>query len=470
LTGYFANPERREMRGSRELLAVRSDGTEFPIEVGLSPLETADGLLVSSVVRDITLRRLAADRLAAAEERQRMILESTGEGIFGVDDRGRLMFINEAGAKLLGYDKGELHGQAIHDLIHHTRADGRHYPVEDCPMHAAFAYGTASKIDDEVLWRKDGTSFAVEYTSAPLRKDGALVGAVIVFHDITERKVAEAELLQARDAAQESSRAKSAFLANMSHELRTPMNAIIGYSEMLIEEAEDLEPDEFKPDLEKIHAAGSHLLSLINDILDLSKIEAGKMDLNLETFAVQEMVSQIAGTVGTLVKKRNNVFETAAQGDVGEMTSDLTRVRQMILNLVSNAAKFTEGGRITLAARRVSGESGREWLIFEVSDTGIGIPPEKIDMLFEEFTQADDTTTREYGGTGLGLAITRRFCELLGGTIACRSQVGEGSTFIIRLPAVLVPPSCREESEARRAEAAAMCTADGEQGANASTG
>ena len=461
VAGFFAKPERREMRGSRELLAVRADGTEFPIEVGLSPLETADGLLVSSVVRDITQRRLAEDRLAAAEERQRMILESTGEGIFGVDDGGRLMFINEAGAKLLGYDKAELHGQAIHDLIHHTRADGRHYPVEECPMHAAFADGTASKIDDEVLWRKDGTSFAVEYTSAPLRKDGALVGAVIVFHDITERKIVEAELLQARDAAQEASRAKSAFLANMSHELRTPMNAIIGYSEMLIEESEDLEPDEFVPDLKKIHGAGSHLLSLINDILDLSKIEAGKMDLNLETFAIRDMISDIAGTVDTLVRKRNNVFEIEADDDIGEMSSDLNRVRQALLNLVSNAAKFTEDGRITLAASRTRGESGREWLVFDVSDTGIGIPPEKIEMLFEEFTQADDTTTREYGGTGLGLAITRRFCELLGGTIACRSVEGEGSTFTIRLPAVLVPPSCREESEANRAEAAAMCEPSG---------
>jgi PAS domain S-box-containing protein len=471
VAGYFAEPERREMQGSRELLAVRADGAEFPIEVGLSPLETADGLLVSSVVRDITERRLAEDRLAAAEERQRMILESTGEGIFGVDDGGRLMFINEAGAKLLGYDKAELHGQAIHDLIHHTRADGRHYPVEECPMHAAFADGTASKIDDEVLWRKDGTSFAVEYTSAPLRKNGALVGAVIVFHDITERKIAEAELLQARDAAQEASRAKSAFLANMSHELRTPMNAIIGYSEMLIEESEDLEPDEFVPDLKKIHGAGSHLLSLINDILDVSKIEAGKMDLNLEAFAIRDMISDIAGTVDTLVRKRNNVFAIEADDDIGEMTSDLTRVRQTLFNLVSNAAKFTEDGRITLAASRTQGQSGREWLVFDVSDTGIGIPPEKIEMLFEEFTQADDTTTREYGGTGLGLAITRRFCELLGGTIACRSEVGKGSTFTIRLPAVLVPPSCREESEAHRAEAAAMRESPGvRQGGEKSAG
>ena len=185
------------------------------------------------------------------------------------------------------------------------------------------------------------------------------------------------------------------------------------------------------------------------------------MHLTLETFAIRDMISDIAGTVDTHVRKRNNDFEIDADDDIGEMSSDLNRVRQALLNLVSNAAKFTEDGRITLAASRTRGESGREWLVFDVSDTGIGIPPEKIEMLFEEFTQADDTTTREYGGTGLGLAITRRFCELLGGTIACRSVEGEGSTFTIRLPAVLVPPSCREESEANRAEAAAMCEPSG---------
>ena len=437
---YFAAPRRRDMRGGADLTAVRADGSEFPIEVGLSPLETADGLLVSSVIRDITDRRRAEDELAAAEERQRLVLESASEGIFGVDHEGQLMFINSAGAELLGYQKEELLGVPIHDVIHHSRPDGRPYPVHECPMHAAFTDGTTSKIDDEVLWRKDGSSLAVEYTSSPLRKDDRLEGAVIVFHDITERKVAESQLLQARDDAQAANRAKSAFLANMSHELRTPMNAIIGYSEILIEEAEELAPEEFLPDLGKIHSAGTHLLSMINDILDLSKIEAGKMDLSLESFTVEHMVKEIAGTVDTFVRKRGNRFALDVRGDVGEMTSDRTRVRQMVINLISNAAKFTENGQIELSAARDTDDSGNDWLVFEISDTGIGIPAEKIDMLFEEFTQADDSATREYGGTGLGLAITRRFCELLGGTIGCRSTVGEGSTFTVRLPVLLDKP------------------------------
>ncbi len=451
LAVYFADPTRREMLGGDNLLGVRADGTEFPIEVGLSPIETADGLLVSSVIRDVTERRKAADALAEAEARHRSVLESTGEGIFGVDANGRLMFINRAGARLLGYGKEELLGGAVHDIIHHTRADGSAYPIEECPMHAAFTDGTTSKIDDEVLWRKDGTSFDVEYSSTPLCKDGQLVGAVIVFHDITERKIAEAELRQARDDAEAANRAKSGFLANMSHELRTPMNAIIGYSEMLIEEAEDLELDTFIADLKKIHGAGSHLLSLINDILNLSKIESGKMDLYLEPFAVDTMVEEIVATVDTVVRKRGNDFVVQGTGNLGTMVSDLTKVRQTLFNLISNAAKFTENGQVTLSVQREQDDDGREWVDFEIADTGIGIAADKIDELFEEFTQADASTTREYGGTGLGLAITRRFCEMLGGSIDVRSTLGEGSAFTIRLPVQM--------SDQRRQMLSAMETA-----------
>ncbi len=435
IASYNANPIRREMLAGDNLLALRADGTLFPIEVGLSPIETADGLLVSSVVRDITDRHAAEKALAEAEARQRLVLESTSDGIFGVDSKGQLMFINSAGAELVGYSKEELLGCSVHDLIHHSRADGAAYPVTECPMHAAFTHGSSSTIDDEVLWRKDGTSFDVEYSSTPLLKDDELVGAVIVFRDITERKIVEAELLQARDDAQAASRTKSEFLANMSHELRTPMNAIIGYSEMLTEEAEDLELDSFVDDLKKIHGAGNHLLSLINDVLNISKIESGKMEIYLETFAVDTMIEQIAATVQTLVRQRGNRLEIRGAADAGAMESDLTKVRQTLFNLISNAAKFTENGQITLSVKREQDDAGQTWMEFEVADSGIGIAADKIDELFEEFTQADASTTREYGGTGLGLAITKRFCEMLGGTIECRSTLGEGSAFIMRLPA-----------------------------------
>jgi CheY-like chemotaxis protein len=245
------------------------------------------------------------------------------------------------------------------------------------------------------------------------------------------------EANRAQEAAEQASRSKSVFLANMSHELRTPLNAIIGYSEMLQEEAEDLGEEGFVADLQKIHAAGKHLLGLINDILDLSKIEAGKMGLYLEDFDVAGMVEEVCTTIRPLIEKNANTLEIHQQGKVGEMYSDLTKVRQMLFNLLSNASKFTENGTIVLTLARESGENG-DFLMFSVADSGIGMTEEQLGLLFEAFTQADVSTTRKYGGTGLGLAITRRFCEMMGGTIEVQSHHGEGSLFSVRLPAVLV--------------------------------
>jgi signal transduction histidine kinase len=220
----------------------------------------------------------------------------------------------------------------------------------------------------------------------------------------------------------------------MSHELRTPMKAIIGYSEMLQEEAEDSGQQDFIPDLKKINAAGKHLLSLINDILDLSKIEAGRMDLYLERFDLSAMLADVVSTVSPLIEKNANALEVDLADDLGNMRADLTKLRQALFNLLSNAAKFTRNGMITLIARREP-EPGGDWIVLSVKDTGIGVAADKINMLFEEFTQADDSTTRNYGGTGLGLAITRRFCQMMGGDITAASHPGEGSTFAIRLPA-----------------------------------
>src|SRR5262245_30482913 len=229
-------------------------------------------------------------------------------------------------------------------------------------------------------------------------------------------------------------RHKSEFLANMSHELRTPLNAIIGYSEMLQEESQDLGQENFIPDLQKIEGAGKHLMSLINNILDLSKIEAGKMDLFLEVFDIRPMLEEIVNTIKPLVDKNSNTLHLRCSADVGAMTADLTKVRQTLFNLISNACKFTERGTITLEVARER-NGGAEWLRFCVSDTGIGISPEQINKLFQAFTQADTSTTRKYGGTGLGLAISQKFCQLMGGQISVSSSLGQGSTFTIRLPA-----------------------------------
>jgi len=237
-------------------------------------------------------------------------------------------------------------------------------------------------------------------------------------------------------ALQEASRHKSQFLANMSHELRTPLNAIIGYSEMLQEEAEDLGEQTFLPDLQRINAAGKHLLSLINDILDLSKIEAGRMDLFLETFGIRQLVNDVEAIVRPLMEKNGNTLAVDCPEDVGAMHADLTKVRQTLFNLLSNAAKFTEQGTISLTVKRASDD----WLTFAVSDTGIGMTEEQLSRLFEAFSQAEASTRSRYGGTGLGLAISRHFCRMMSGDLTVKSVYGQGSTFTVRLPAVVSEP------------------------------
>ncbi|TRU23628.1 MAG: HAMP domain-containing protein [Microcystis aeruginosa Ma_MB_S_20031200_S102] len=243
---------------------------------------------------------------------------------------------------------------------------------------------------------------------------------------IEKAKVARAE-------AEAANATKSIFLANMSHELRTPLNAIIGYSEMLIEEAEDLEPQEFVPDLEKIQRSGKLLLALINDLLDLSKIEAGKMDLYLETFNVNELIEGIIATVNPLIQKNNNQLILENQTSGLMLYADQAKVRQSILNLLSNAAKFTYEGNICLRIQCYS-DANQEWIKFAVQDTGIGLSLEQQDRLFQPFTQADASTTQKYGGTGLGLALSRQFCRLQGGDITVSSELGKGSCFSITLP------------------------------------
>jgi signal transduction histidine kinase len=272
------------------------------------------------------------------------------------------------------------------------------------------------------------------------------------------------ELAQARDLAEAANRAKSLFLANMSHELRTPLTAILGYSELL--QREEIYPGNgmFVHEVKAIWSAGQHLLALINNILDLSKIEADRLDIYLETFDIAGMIADVKITVQPLVEKRGNQLRVECSSDLGTMRADATRVRQVLFNLLSNAAKFTERGTITL---RVSSEfkvlsaelmqdgeiesmqhatrSTQNWLVFEVSDTGIGIAPEYLPQLFEKFAQADSSTTRKYGGSGLGLAISRHLCRLMGGDITVASAPGQGTTFTVRLPAEIAPPTVAQE-------------------------
>ncbi len=240
------------------------------------------------------------------------------------------------------------------------------------------------------------------------------------------------ELEVARNLAEEASRAKSAFFANMSHELRTPLNSVIGYSEMIIEDLDAIGQLRMTDDLLKIRNAGKHQLQLINDILDISKIEAGKMSVYTERFSVAPLVDEVTAATQIAAQRNGNRISVAVAGDCGEMDTDMTKTRQILLNLVSNACKFTQDGEVTVNALMKDGE-----VEFTVSDTGIGMTPEQLSRLFQPFTQADSSTTRKYGGSGLGLAISRRLAEMLGGSLTVTSEAGKGSTFRVVLPATL---------------------------------
>ncbi len=390
-------------------------------------------------------RQMEAERVSLMGRNQ-LLLDSTGEGIYGIDLNGICTFANRAAARLFGAPADGLLGQPMHQTTHHSHADGTPYPEEECPIYRVLKTGMGGRVEDEVFWSNDHLPFPVEYTAFPVIRDGKVLGAVVAFSDVTARRKAENELKAAKEEAEEANQAKSQFLANMSHELRTPLNAVILYSELLQEEATDLDLTSFVDDLEKIRTAGRHLLDLVNGVLDLSKIEAGKMDLYLETFSLQDMVDDVLTTVAPLIEQKSNQLKVEVSDDAGSIHADLTKVRQSLLNLLSNASKFTENGRIALQVYRQQ-DAEEDHIVLRVSDTGIGMTEEQIAKLFQPFTQADLSTTRKFGGSGLGLAITRRFCQLMGGDVTVRSTPGEGSTFTIVLPA---PRSIDDQPQAPR--------------------
>jgi PAS domain S-box-containing protein len=362
-----------------------------------------------------------------------------------IDEQEHIVDINPAAQRSIGCSASEIIGQSARQVF---------APWPELIRR----YADVTELTEELIIAEDGEERAYDLRISPLYdRAGHLRGRLIVWHDITDRRQAEAalrrqneeltrlhdKLSRAKEAAEAANRAKSTFLANMSHELRTPLTAILGYSELVRMQSEETDIADITTDMLAIESAGKHLLTLISNLLDFSKIEAGKMELFLEEFTVSELVQQVVNTVRPLVAQQDNTLEVHSLNDGGSMYADQLKTQQILLNLLGNAAKFTEQGTITLTVSRASHDgdnaAATDLIRFQVADTGPGIAPEQLDTLFKEFMQADPSTTRKYGGTGLGLAISQRYCRMMGGEITVTSTVGQGTTFTVTLPARVAP-------------------------------
>ncbi len=417
-----------------------------------------NSLYITSTVQDITDRKRAEAALHSSEERFSKAFHASpvGIGICTLTD-ARFLDANDSFLRSLGWLREECIGHTPTDL-------GMWVNSEDERRLAKVLQAENSIGNQEIKIRTKAGEVRDWLLSGELIDLGSTQCVLIMTTDITERLRSE-EFRRAALAAETANRSKTIFLANMSHELRTPLNAIIGYSELLQEDARDLGAEEFIDDLQKINTAGQHLLGLIKDILDFTKIEAGHIDLHIETFTILNLVQQVVATIAPMANKNSNILEIQCPEDIGSMQSDLTKLRQSLLNLLSNASKFTFSGAISFSVTRCaetpaeaaqrrkkiganrgvdlsenissSWSASQDWIVFTVKDTGIGMSPEQLVRIFEPFTQADSSTTKKFGGTGLGLTITKKFCEMMGGDITASSELEKGSTFTIRLPAII---------------------------------
>ena len=410
-----------------ETVRINKRGNSIPVALTMSPVKDAAGNITgaSTIAREIRDPALASELLSLSAIR--LVFDTTTEGIFVIDSDGRCTLANKAAGGFLGYRRTELIGQDMHKLIHHSHADGTPYPVERCPIFESMADGEARSVNDEVLWRRDGSSFSAEYSASPIINTDGVQGVVVSFKNIEERKSMEAELKLARDQAVEASRLKSEFLATMSHEIRTPMNGVIGMTGMLLDT--DLDPLQ-RDYAETVRTSGEALLTIINDILDFSKIEAGKMELEIIDFDLRRVVEEVADLLAEQAHSKKLELATLIRPEVPTLVrGDPGRLRQVLTNLVGNAIKFTETGEVVVSAVVEHEADGEVVIRFEVRDTGIGIDPSSVSRLLEPFSQADSSTTRTYGGTGLGLAITQQLVERMGGVMSVDSEPGRGSTF-----------------------------------------
>ncbi|WNQ10039.1 PAS domain S-box protein [Paenibacillus aurantius] len=427
---YFEKAAQGEPQ-NYECSLIRPTGESRIISVTNVPIVVGEQVVgVYGIAVDITERRRYVEQIEKLSYEHSLILDSVSEGIYGIDRNGTAMFINPAGAEMLGYTPGEFIGQSSRGTIQHSRADGTSYPPEESPVFRTMQDGFPRSVQEEIFWRKDGSSFLVEYRVTPLYDKGEIKGAVVVFNDITS----EREIIKAKESAERADHAKSEFLAIMSHELRTPMNGIMGMTSLLLDTDLDDQQREFA---EIIQDSSNALLTILNDILDLSKIEAGKLSITQEPVKVGQMLTSVVELFAQKAKDKGLTLAYVLDPSLPEeILTDGMRMRQVLVNLIGNSLKFTEKGEILVTVEcREPEEKGSVLLEFTVKDTGIGIPEDKLDHLFQTFSQLHPAINRKYGGTGLGLAICKRLVELMGGTISVESTEHVGSTFRFSIPA-----------------------------------
>lgn len=418
------NPEYRFGSTELEILTLFAELTAIALDN--AQLYTASQLELSERIRAQSQLEINRANLSA-------LIENTQDFIWSLDSDYELIITNSSVRR--GFR--QLYGSRIQDGDNTIAIMPEAIQQNWKERYDMALAGERFAVEENYEFRGEPLDLEISYNPIIAAND-RITGVSCIARNITFRKETERQLEEARLAAESANEAKSAFLANMSHELRTPLNAILGYSEMLEEDAADMGYEDITPDLKKIQLAGNHLLDLINNILDLSKIEAGHMELYLEEFHVAGMAQEVGDTARPLIDKNHNSFSLDVSDEVKRMRADVTKVRQALFNLLSNAAKFTENGTVTLTVSRQIDDSDTAWLHFAVSDTGIGMTSEQMQQVFQEFKQADASTTRKYGGTGLGLTISRRFCQMMGGDIIVDSEVGVGTTFTLVLPEVVL--------------------------------